>query len=634
MGTDVQTESIRVAGCGDMSGDVFGNGMLLSKAIKLVAAFDHRHIFLDPDPDPARSWAERSRMFDLPRSSWADYDPALISKGGGVFARTEKVIKLSPEIRAVLGIEAEEIEPGALISAILKAPVDLIWFGGIGTYVKAASEAHVEVGDPANDRLRVNAEEMRARAIGEGANLGVTQAARIAFSMRGGRLNTDFIDNSAGVACSDKEVNIKIPLNKEMRDGDLTEAKRNTLLARMTDVVAHLVLEDNRLQTLALSFLENDGPVAVPSFVRLTEILEASGRLDRAVEGLASNEEFLRRAQDGRGLTRPELAVLLATSKLALQDAIEDGDLGTDPELLPDLLAAFPRAMQAKFRKAIEDHRLRGEIVATKLANRIVNRLGVLHPFELAEEEGAALRDIAAMFVVAERLFGLPAIWQAIETAPISEGARLALLDEVAVATRSQIADLLRVCRPGDGPGDLLARLQPGIAALDRQAKKLLKEEARAQSSRIAAKLEEAGAPPELAAKIVRIFELDGAVGLADLGQRRKIDETELTQAFTQLGQALGLDWAQAVAARIVAGDPWERLLIAGLARDFQQLRLEFLARGQGKDPRADVDAWLAAHGPRVAQFAALIDRARKAPAPNAAMLAQIAGQARVLLGR
>lgn len=634
MGTDVQTQSINVVGCGDMSGDVFGNGMLLSKAIRLVAAFDHRHIFLDPAPDPAKSWAERERMFALPRSSWADYDPSLISKGGGVFARTEKTIRLSPEIRAVLGIDVEEIEPGALISAILKAPVDLIWFGGIGTYVKAQAEANAEVGDPANDRLRVNAEDLRARAIGEGANLGVTQAARIAFSLRGGRCNTDFIDNSAGVDCSDNEVNIKIALNREVIEGRLKEADRNELLASMTDDVAHLVLEDNRLQTLALSFLENDGAVAVPSFVRLTEILEASGRLDRAVEGLASNEEYLRRAQEGRGLTRPELAVLLATSKLALQDAIEHGDLGHDPELLPDLLAAFPAAMQKKFRKAIEEHRLRGEIVATKLANRIVNRLGVLHPFELAEEEGASLSDIAAMFVVAERLFGLPAIWQAIETAPISEGARLALLDEVAVATRSQIADLLRVAKPGDGPGELLARLQPGIAALDRQAKTLLKEEARAQSSRIAAKLEEAGAPAELAAKIVRIFELDGAVGLADLGQRRKIDETDLTDAFTHLGQALGLDWAQAVAARIVAGDPWERLLIAGLARDFQQLRLEFLAKTKGKDPRADVDAWLAAQAPRVAQFNAVVDRARKAPAPNAAMLAQIAGQARVLLGR
>jgi glutamate dehydrogenase len=258
----------------------------------------------------------------------------------------------------------------------------------------------------------------------------------------------------------------------------------------------------------------------------------------------------------------------------------------------------------------------------------------VLHPFELAEEEGASLRDIAMMFVVAERLFGLPAIWQAIETAEISEGARLALLDEVAVATRAQIADLLRVCRPGDGPGDVIARLKPGIAALDKQAKKLLKEEALAQSGRIAAKLEEAGAPAALVGKIVRIFELDGAIGLADLGQRRGIDEAELTQAFTHLGQALGLDWAQAVAARIVAGDPWERLLIAGLARDFQQLRLAFLARSTGDDPRLAVETWLAEHAPRVAQFAALVDRARKAAMPNAAMLAQIAGQARVLLAR
>ncbi len=634
MGTDVQSDTIRVAGCGDMSGDVFGNGMLLSKAIKLVAAFDHRHIFLDPDPDPAASWAERQRMFNLPRSSWADYDPALISSGGGVFARSEKSIKLTPQVREALGIEAEEMEPNALISAILKAPVDLLWFGGIGTYVKAAAEAHIEVGDPANDRLRVNAEELRARAIGEGANLGVTQAARIAFSMRGGRLNTDFIDNSAGVDCSDNEVNIKIALNREVIEGRLEMGDRNTLLASMTDDVAHLVLEDNRLQTLALSFLENDGPVAVPSFVRLTEILEAGGRLDRAVEGLATNEEYLRRAQDGAGLTRPELAVLLATSKLALQDAIETGGLGLDPALEPDLIAAFPPAMRETFKSAILEHRLRGEIVATKLANRIVNRLGVLHPFELAEEEGASLRDIAMMFVVTERLFGLQPLWEKIESAAMSEGARLAVLDEIAVATRSQIADLLRVSRPGEDITAMLARLKPGIDSLDRQAKTLLKEEALAQSGRIAAQLEAAGAPKALVAKIVRIFELDGAVGLADLGQRRGIGETELTHAFTHLGQALGLDWAQANAARIVAGDPWERLLIAGLARDFQQLRLEFLARGTGTNPLAEVETWLSEHAARVAQFVTLVERAKKAPAPNAAMLAQIAGQARVLLGR
>ncbi|MEI9928859.1 MAG: NAD-glutamate dehydrogenase domain-containing protein [Sphingomonas sp.] len=267
MGVDVQADTIRVAGCGDMSGDVFGNGMLLSKALKLVAAFDHRHIFLDPDPDPAKSWTERERMFALPRSSWADYDPALISKGGGVFARTEKSIPLSAEVRAMLGIDAKALDPTSLITAILKAKVDLLWFGGIGTYVKAASENHVEVGDPANDRLRVNGEDVRASAIGEGANLGVTQAGRIAFASAGGRINTDFIDNSAGVDCSDNEVNIKIALNREMIEGRLNFFDRNKLLVAMTDDVAALVLEDNRLQTLALSFLENDGAVALPSFV-------------------------------------------------------------------------------------------------------------------------------------------------------------------------------------------------------------------------------------------------------------------------------------------------------------------------------------------------------------------------------
>jgi glutamate dehydrogenase len=632
-GVDVQSETITVVGCGDMSGDVFGNGMLLSKTLKILAAYDHRHIFLDPDPDPASSWEERNRMFALPRSSWADYDAKLISKGGGVFPRTDKTIKLSKQIRTALGVDAEEMEPTALISAILKAPVDLIWFGGIGTYVKAAAENNISVGDPANDRLRVDAEDLRATAIGEGANLGVTQAARIAFSSRGGRINTDFIDNSAGVDCSDNEVNIKIALNREMIEGRLAYDKRNTFLASMTDDVAHLVLEDNRLQTLALSVAENDGAQALPSYVRVIEIFESAGRLDRAVEGLASNDDLLRRVQELRGLTRPELAVLLATAKLALQDAIEHSDLGTDPELEGDLHAAFPKAMQKKFPKAIDEHRLRGEIVATKLANRIVNRMGVLYPFELAEEEGAAMADIAALFVVAERLFDLPALWKEIETAAMPEAARIALFDEVAVATRAQIADLLRVSRPGTGPAEVLARLAKGIGSLDKQTKHLLLDEASAQSARIAARLEAAGAPRKLVQKTVRLFELDGAVGLADLGERLGLDELVLTRAFTRLGQALGLDWAQANAARISPSDPWERLLIAGLARDFQQLRLDFLGRGSG-DPQAKVETWLAANAGRVAQFKAVVDRAKTATAPNAAMLAQIAGQARVLLGR
>ncbi len=638
-GLDVQVDPISVVGCGDMSGDVFGNGMLLSKALKLVAAFDHRHIFLDPAPDPAASWGERARLFALPRSSWGDYDHALISPGGGVWARSEKAIPLSAAVRAVLGVTAHQLEPAALIAAILRAPADLLWFGGIGTYVKAARENNASVGDPANDRLRIDAEQLRVRAVGEGANLGLTQAARIAFAARGGRINTDFIDNSAGVDCSDNEVNIKIALNREVAEGRLGWDARNDLLAGMTDDVAHLVLEDNRLQTLALSIAQAEGPGAVPSYVRAIEEFEASGRLDRAVEGLAGNEELLRRAADGPigggGLTRPELAVLLATAKLALQDAIETGGvLGNDTALLPDLHAAFPAAMRDRYPDAIDAHRLRPEIVATKIANRIVNRMGLLHPFELAEEEGAALADIAALFVVVERLLDLPSLWAEIEAAAMPEAARIALFDDVASAARGHVADLLRVTRPGTGPAAILARLARGVALLDRSTPELLLEETRAHGTRIAAALEAAGAPAALARKVVRLFELDGAVGLADLGERLGLDEVALTRAFTRLGQALGLDWAQSTAARISSSDPWERLLIASLARDFQQLRLEFLGRGGGADRQSLVEDWLAANAARVTQFRAVVDRARQSAAANAAMLAQIAGQARVLLGR
>lgn len=634
MGVDVQTESVRVVGCGDMSGDVFGNGMLLSKAIKLVAAFDHRHIFIDPNPDPAKSWDERARLFALPRSSWADYDETLISKGGGVFPRTAKTIALSAEAQEALGISEAELEPAALISAILKSPADLIWFGGIGTYLKARSESNTEVGDPANDALRVNAEELRARVIGEGANLGVTQAGRIAFASHGGRINTDFIDNSAGVDCSDNEVNIKIALNREMNEGRLSFDDRNALLVRMTDDVAELVLDDNRHQTLALSIAEAGAVEELPAYVRLIETFEASGRLDRAVEGIAANDELLRRAQEQRGLTRPELAVLLSTAKLALQDAIETARLGDDPSLVPDLLAAFPPEMREKFAEPIEQHQLRNEIIATKIANRLVNRLGMIHPYELAEEEGAALGDISAMFVAADQLYGLRALWADIDAARMAETARIALLDALAIGVRAQMADLLRATDPGTLPGPLVERLGPGIARLDAQLEGLLEEEAQAASATLSRRLVEAGAPVDLVRRVARLYEMDGAVGLASLGVETKTDEVVLTRAFTGLGEALGLDWAQATASRLSPSDPWERLLAAGLARDFQQMRLDFLAHAGGKDPQAFASEWLDRQAGRVAQFRDLIHRARATAAPNAAMLAQIAGQARVLLGR
>ncbi|MBY0393582.1 MAG: NAD-glutamate dehydrogenase, partial [Novosphingobium sp.] len=371
LGVDVQTQPITVAGCGDMSGDVFGNGMLLSKALKVVAAFDHRHVFLDPTPDPAASWAERARLFALPRSSWDDYDKALISPGGGVFPRSMKQIQLTDEVRTLLGVEDAELEPEALITAILKAPVDLLWFGGIGTYVKASSENNVAVGDPANDALRINGEDVRARVIGEGANLGTTQAGRIEYSLvgapgrnggRGGRINTDFIDNSAGVDCSDNEVNIKIALASAKRAGRLDEDGRVALLTAMTDDVAALVLEDNRLQALALSIAERGGAGAAPAYARLVDVLEENGDLDRKTEGLASSEDMLRRAAAGHGFTRPELAVLLSSAKLVLQRALEESPVVDDPVLEADLFAAFPPQMRETFAEDIRTHRLRREL--------------------------------------------------------------------------------------------------------------------------------------------------------------------------------------------------------------------------------------------------------------------------------
>ncbi|MET0179797.1 MAG: NAD-glutamate dehydrogenase domain-containing protein [Novosphingobium sp.] len=638
-GHDVQAESTRVVGVGDMSGDVFGNGMLLSKAIRLVAAFDHRHVFLDPDPDPAASWAERARLFALPRSSWADYDPRRISSGGGVFARSLKAIPLSSEVRGMLGLANETIDPDGLIHAILTADVDLLWFGGIGTYVKASHENHAAVGDPANDALRIDATELRARVIGEGANLGVTQAGRIEFALtgnqgHGGRVNTDFIDNSAGVDCSDHEVNIKIALASARRAGRLTAPARNRLLARMTEDVAALVLEDNRLQALALSIAHAAGANATPSYTRLIEQLEERGSLDRRTEGLADGEALARRAAEGAGLTRPELAVLLSSAKLVLQDAIEQSALPADPGLAEELLAAFPTAMRRKFRGDILAHRLAGEIVATKLANRIVNRMGPIHPFELVEEEGTTLAHVAAAFVAAERLLGLPAIWHALDTAAMPERARLLLFDRAAAALRTQIADLIRVGRAKAEASRLVTELAPGVRALAAQTGRLLNAQGRAHSARMLDELAHAGAPPAEAAMVAKLFDLDGVVGLARLARDSKTEPVALTRAFTDLGPPLGLDWAQMTAARMSPSDPWERLLVAGLARDFQQVRLEFLRRARGRPPGEHVERWAEAEAGPVRQFRALVGRAQLAAPATPAMLAQIASQARGLLGR
>ncbi len=634
MGIDVQSEPVLVAGCGDMSGDVFGNGMLLSKAIKLVAAFDHRHIFIDPDPDPAKSWKERKRMFELPRSSWDDYNRKLMSNGGMIVPRSQKSIDLTKEAREALDIEEGTIDPNALIAAILKAPVDLLWFGGIGTYIKASHQTHAQVGDPANDALRVDAKDVRAKVIGEGANLAINQAARIEFATHGGRINTDFIDNSAGVDCSDNEVNITIPLNREMREGELKEETRNKLLAEMTDEVSELVLEDNRLQSLALSIAESRGPAGIPGFVRSIEMLESFGRLDRKVEGLETSDVLLRRRADGRGLTRPELAVILSMSKMTLQDAAEELKLADDPTMEGELMAAFPEPMQKKHADAIRAHRLRHQIVATKVANRLVNRLGPSLPLDMTEEEGVGLPQVIVAFLVAERLLDLRSLWAKIEQVEMLETNRIALFSLAAKTIRAHIGDVIRAAAGEMNVAQVCDLLRPGLEKVAAKATGLIRAEVRGESAARRAQLVELGASKDIVDRLVRLYELDGAFGIAALGARKELDELAITRAYTRLGEVLGIDWAQQQVARYMPSDNWERLLAAGLIRDFEQLRIDFLGRTRGEEPDESVERWVERNPKRIAQFKSLVDRARLTGSVSTAMLAQIASQARILLSR
>ena len=404
----------------------------------------------------------------------------------------------------------------------------------------------------------------------------------------------------------------------------------------MTEDVAALVLEDNRLQTLALSVAQSGGPAASASYLRLIDMLEERGQLDRRTEGLADNESLLRRAAEGEGLSRPELAVLLSCAKLALQQAIEDSPLPDDPGLEGELFAAFPPAMRGKFKADIAGHRLRREIIATRIANRMVNRIGMIHPFELVEEEGASLAQVAAAFVVGEQLFGLGPVWQSIEQAASPEQARILLLRRAASALRTHMADLLRAGVGDVEPTLLVAELASGVGQLSQSTGELLGGEARLQSTRLRSELAAIGAPEREAALVAHLAELDGAVGLARLARESRLALPALTHAFSQIGASLGLDWVQGVASRMRPIDPWERLLTAGLARDFQQIRLEFLRRicSSKSDPQAAVAGWVQDHSDTVRQFRAQVARAQTGTPVTPAMLAQIAGQARKLLAR
>ncbi|HUG62013.1 MAG TPA: NAD-glutamate dehydrogenase [Methylomirabilota bacterium] len=498
---DIQATPFTVAGVGDMSGDVFGNGMLLSPVIRLVAAFDHRDIFLDPDPDPAVGLAERQRLFDMPRSSWADYDTAAISAGGGVFSRSSKAISLSPEAQALLGLTRTRATPQEVMSAILKAPVDLLWFGGIGTYVRAEDETDAEAGDRANDAIRVVAHDVRARVIGEGANLGLTQKARIAYGLAGGRCNSDAVDNSAGVNSSDVEVNIKIALRRAVREGRLDIADRNVLLASMTPEVARLVLANNYRQTLCVSLVERLGFTDFGYQQRLMQWLEGRGLLDRAVEVLPDDAALARREKAGQPLTRSEIGVLMAYAKIVLFDDIVATSVPDETYLEDDLVRYFPIEMQQAYAEDIRAHRLRREIVATVIANQMINRGGPTYAIRMADQSGAGMGDIARAYLVATEAFDLGRIEAAIDALDnqIPGKTQLALYGRVQDLLLGASLWFLRNAALGEDLDATIRRFHAGIAAYRTwMGERTADTSAAADTAELAA----AGIPHDLARRI------------------------------------------------------------------------------------------------------------------------------------
>ena len=415
-GIDVQSEDFTVIGIGDMGGDVFGNGMLLSEHICLVAAFNHLHIFIDPTPDSKSSFTERQRLFATPRTTWEDYDKALISKGGGVFSRGAKSLDITPEMKKAFAIEEDKLTPNDLINRLLKAPVDLIWNGGIGTYIKSKSETHSDVGDKANDGLRINGDELRCAVFGEGGNLGLTQLGRIDFALNGGACNTDFIDNAAGVDCSDHEVNIKILLDEVVNNGDLTNKQRNELLEDMTDTVSELVLKNNYRQTFAISIAEHEIDQRINEYRRFISFLEKEGRLNRALEYLPRDEEIVERIGRSRALTRPELSVLISYAKVMLKEDLSDSDFAHDQYVSKDVETAFPEKLNQQYKPLVESHRLRKEIVATQVANDLINNLGITSAHRLLETTGASIQDIAKAYIISRDIFRFEALQNYIQS--------------------------------------------------------------------------------------------------------------------------------------------------------------------------------------------------------------------------
>jgi glutamate dehydrogenase len=642
LGVDTQSQDFTVAGIGDMSGDVFGNGMLLSRHIRLVAAFDHRHIFLDPAPDAEKSFEERQRLFNLTRSSWADYEAKLISKGGGVFPRSAKSISLSPEVQKALGIDAKALPPNELISAILKAPVDLLYNGGIGTYVKASKQSHSDVGDRANDAIRVNDAELRCKVVAEGGNLGFTQLGRVEYALKGGRINTDAIDNSAGVSCSDHEVNIKILLNAAERAGKLTVEQRNQLLADMTDEVAALVLRDNYFQTQSLAV---SGGALAPSLLdaqeRFIKSLEKAGRLNRALEFLPNDEEFAERRAAKLGLTSPERAVLLAYSKIALKEALLDSDVPDDPFISTALERYFPVPLRSRFKAEIHAHPLRREIIATHVTNSMINRVGSTFVHRMQEETGAAAPEVVRAYLIVREVFGFVELWRAnealdykvpdrVQSAMIIDGGRLIVRGTLwFLRNRAHLGDLTRSIEHFQAGARRVAALLPQILPASEQA-------AFAAAAR---RLEKDGVPKELAASAAGFDAMFSALDIVEVADSLKRDIETVARAHFALAGELDFPWLRESIGMLVTDTHWQTLAKAALRDDLattlRALTADALrADASPSDPSALISAWKTRNSVLYERFRQILADLRAAESPDLAMLSVAMRELRNLSSR
>jgi len=622
LGLDTQEDEFDVVGIGDMAGDVFGNGMLLSRHIRLKAAFNHMHIFLDPEPDTEKSFSERERMFNLPRSSWSDYDKSLISKGGGVYSRQAKSIEISPEVRQWLGIEDETLAPHQLIRALLKAPVDLLWNGGIGTYIKNTAEAHADVGDLANNLVRVNGAELRCRVIGEGGNLGLTQRGRIEYAINGGRINTDFIDNSAGVDCSDHEVNIKILLNQAVECGRLDRDERNKLLKQMTDEVSSLVLRSNYLQTQALSMMESMTGDRLGSEAHFIAMLERQGVIDRDLEQLPDEDELRERVARGRGLVRPELALLLSYGKITLYQDLLASDVPEDPYLSRELEDYFPSPLREQFRDLMPEHRLWREIIATKVTNSIVNRMGAHFANRIKEDTGASSATLAKAYTVAREIFEARDFWGQVEA-----------LDNEVPATRQNEAilemwNLLRqmtrrlIALPGGYGIDISSkvnRFAPGMKEYSECLESVLGDELKARHEERCEDLIGAGFPKELARQIASMRHMYSALDIVDEARSQDLKVEEVARIYFALLDRLCLKWLRAQVERLPVERQWHAHARGNLRDELFSYHRQLTRRvmDEAEDAADPVATWFDRYSDEVEQVALMLDEMRNTAATD-----------------